>query len=266
MHICSLLENNISIGTLYYAFIHVCICTSAYWYYTHTATAIARSHVIPLCYSLFQTTLTQPVGVIDFRHGVMKKFQADSKAWQDTSSTVPPDLLQKNLTWNYRVCAEGDGKVYVLNTRYMVLHCLDVASRQWAETRQVDTSYIYRAQGAAGTYSNRRLYVSGGTTPAGKSHSTMVSLAVGQGGNSPVAAQQQPDMLYRRSSHGMAGVGGRILVCGGGGDTGQLANSEVFDLGTGTWSRLADMPVAKSDLGLISTATAVFVLGGITRY
>ncbi len=45
-----------------------------------------------------------------------------------------------------------------------------------------------------------------------------------------------------------------------------LANSEVFDLGTRTWSRIADMPEASWEFGLISTATAVFVLGGITRY
>ena len=73
-------------------------------------------------------------------------------------------------------------------------------------------------------------------------------------------------MLYRRSSHRMAGVGGRVLACGGLGQTGGLANSEMFDLGTRTWSRVADMPEASWEFGLISTATAVFVLGGTTRY
>ncbi len=228
-------------------------------------TAIARSHVIPLCYPLLQTTLTQPVGVIDFSHGVLKKFQADSKTWQDNPSTVPRDLLQENLDWPYRVCAEGDGKVYVLNTRDMDLHCLDMASRQWADTRQVDTSY--RARCAAGTYNNGRLYVSGGKSLNGvQRYNTMVSLAVARTSNSPVTVQQQPDMLYRRTSHGMAGVERRILVCGGMEDTAWLANTEVFDLRTGTWSRLADMPVAKTAFSLISTATAVFELGGITRY
>ncbi len=198
----------------------------------------------------------------------MKKFQTDNKNWQDTRSNVPRNLLQENLGWSYRVCAERDGKVYVLNTRDMVLHCLDVASRQWAETRQVDASY--RTWYAAMTYSNTRLYVSGGRFLNSKVvQKTMVSLAVGQGGNSRVSAQRQPDMLYSRRSHGMAGVGGRILVCGGvtdNVDTERLANSEVFDLETGTWSHLTDMPVAKSSLGLIPTATAVFVLGGITRF
>ena len=224
----------------------------------------ARSHVIPLCYSLFQTTLTQPVGVIDFEHGLMRNFQADGKTWQDTPYTVPQNLLQKNLDWSYRVCAEGDGKVYVLNTRDMVLHCLDVASRQWAETRQVDTPY--RAEWAAMTYVNGRLYVSGGNSLDGKSQDTMVSIIVARGGTSPASVQQEPDMLYRRGSHGMAGVGGRVLVCGGLGDTDRLANSEVFNLGTRTWSRITDMPEASNSFGLIPTATAVFVLGGVTRY
>ncbi len=163
------------------------------------------------------------------------------------------------------MCAEGDGKVHVLNTRDMVLHCLDVASRQWTDIRQVDTSY--RAANAAMTYSNGTLYVSGGLFPeSDENQETMVSLAVSRGRTSHVSVQQQPDMLYRRSSHGMAGVEGRILVCGGTGNTDWLATSEVFDLRTGTWSRIADMSVAKSLFGLISTATAVFVLGGSTRY
>ena len=58
-----------------------------------------------------------------------------------------------------------------------------------------------------------------------------------------------------------------ILVFGGMDmDIGPLSKSEMFDLGTGTWSRLADMPVAKSAFGLITTATAVFVLGSVTRH
>ncbi len=216
---------------------------------------------------MFQTTLTQPVGVVDFKHGLVKKFQADSKTWQDTAFTVPRDLCLKNLGWTYRVCAEGGGKVYVLKTQDMILHCLDVASKQWEEARQVDTSY--RARYAAMTYSNGRLYVSGRRSLDGKvTHTTMISLTVAGGGKSLVSVRQEPDMLYRRSSHRMAGVGDRLLVCGGiGGDTDErLANSEVFDLGTRTWSHLLDMSEASWSLSLIPTATAVFVLGGVTRF
>ncbi len=207
----------------------------------------------------------QPVGVIDFQHGVLKTFQADSKTWQDIPSTVPRSLLEENLGWNYRVCAEGHGKVYILNTRGMVLHCLDVASRRWAETRRVDTSY--RARWAAMTYSKGMLYVSGGKSIGGKErYRTMVSIPVDGGAKSSVPANQQPDMLYSRTSHGMAGQGERILVCGGVGESSFLANCEVFDLGIGTWVSLTDMQEARYSFGLVPTATAVFVLGGITRY
>ena len=211
--------------------------------------------------------ITRPVGVLDFDNGIMKEFHADTKTWKETGVTIHQDLWQENLGWIYRVCAEGGGKVYLLNTRDMVLHCLDVASRQWAETRQVDTSY--RAVYAAMTYSNGRLYVSGGRSLDTKvRQNTLVSLIVAGGGKSRVSVQQEPDMLYRRGGHGMAGVGGRVLVCGGvGGDTDiPLASIEVFDLGTRTWTRLTDMPEASWSFGLIPTATAVFVLGGITRY
>ncbi len=226
-------------------------------------TAIATSHGIPFSYSQFQTTLGQTIGVIDFKHGVIKRFQVDSKTWQDTPSTVPKDLLWPYLGWPYRVCAKGGGRIYVLNTRSMVLHCLDMASGQWVEKRQVDTSY--RAQFAAMTYSNGRLYVSGGESLHRQEQNTMVSLSVGGAGNSRVTVQKQPDMLYRRSRHRMAGVGRRILVCCGMGDTSLLANSEVFNLGIGTWSLLTGMPVAK-DFGLIPIASAVFMLGGVTGY
>ncbi len=233
---------------------------------TTTPAATVRP-VVPSKPSL--SSLAQPlgehtVGVINFTKGVVKQFNCKAKTWENTDISIHQDLWQKNLEWAYRVCAEGDGKVYVLNTRDMVLHCLDVASRQWAEKRQVDTPY--RAKWAAMTYVNGRLYVSGGRSLDGNEQDTMVSVIVARGGNSPVSVQQEPDMLYRRTGHGMAGVGGRVLVCGGVGDNDRLANSEVFDLGTRTWSRIADMPEASWSFGLIPTATAVFVLGGITKY
>ena len=214
---------------------------------------------------LFQPTLTKPVGVIDFKNGVIKKFHADRKSWQDaTVFSVSSDLLQKNLEWTNRVCAEGDGQLYILNTRDMVLHCLDVASKQW-EKREVYTSY--RAKWAAMTYINEILYVSGGLDlNARVKYRTMLSLAVAGGGQSHLSVKRQADMLYGRSEHGMAGVGRMVLVCGGGGDSTYLANSEGFDLETGAWSRLADMPIAKSAMSLVSTGTAVFVLGGVTEY
>ncbi len=208
--------------------------------------------------------------MIDFRRGIVKEFRPHRKTWHIADSTMFPvdqDLCEENLDCTYRVCAEGDGKVYVLNTQDMILHCLNVASRQWAETRQVGTSY--RARFAAMTYSNGRLYVSGGRSLDTKvRQNTLVSLIVAGGGKSRVSVQQEPDMLYGRCGHGMAGVGGRVLVCGGvGEDTDdRLANSEVFDLETRTWSRLPDMPEASWNFGLIPTATAVFVLGGVTRF
>ena len=214
---------------------------------------------------LFQTTLTRPVGVIDFQHGVIKKFHADKKTWQDTATfSVPSDLLQKKLEWTNRVCAEGDRKVYILDTRDMVLHCLDVARKEW-NNRQVDTPY--RAKWAAMTYVNGILYVSGGLDLNTRvKYRTMLSMAVAGGDQFPLSVKRQRDMLYRRSEHGMAGVGRMVLVCGGGGDSTYLANSEGFDLETGAWSRLADMPIAKSAMSLVSTGTAVFVLGGVTEY
>ncbi len=204
---------------------------------------------------------------MDFERGLMKDFQADSKMWQEPSH-VPGNLLQDSLSWSYRLCAEGDGKVYVLNTQRRFLRCLDVVSRQWTDTRHLDT--LYRARWAAMTYNNGRLYVSGGRSIDRKLlYSTMFSITVARRGKPNVDIQvwKESDMFYGRTSHGMGTVGDRLLVCGGREDTGnRLANCEVFDLRTNTWTKIADMPIARSSFGLVSTATAVFVLGGIARY
>ncbi len=68
--------------------------------------------------------ITQPVGVLDFYNGIMKEFHADAKTWNQTDVTIHKDLWEENLDWTYRVCAEGDGKVYVLNTREMILRSM----------------------------------------------------------------------------------------------------------------------------------------------
>ncbi len=212
-----------------------------------------------------QATPTQQIGVLDFQFGMFTKFRPDTKKWKGPGYAVPSGLWQKNLDWSYRICVEGNGKVYVLNTRDMVLYWLDVASRQWVEPRQVNTSY--RAKWAAMTYSKGRLYVSGGQSLDGKvAQNIMLSVLVTGRGNSSVSVQREPDMLYVRYSHGMAGVGEKLLVCGVVRDIDRLPKSEIFDLGARTWSNLADMPVAIWDFGLITTATAVFVLGGVTRF
>ncbi len=201
--------------------------------------------------------------MFDFAQGAVKEFRPDRKVWQKSAFTFPRNLRHKNLDPNQRVCAEGNGTVYILNTRDMVLHCLDVASRQWTKTRQVDSSYT--AKSPAMAYENGRLYVSGGVSLNTRARQkTMISLAVAGDMGSVVTVQQHPDMLYRRDGHSMAGAGGRVLVCGGMGDTSRLANCEVFELRTGIWSRLFDMPVATSYCCLIPTTTDVFVLGGIT--
>ncbi len=203
--------------------------------------------------------------MIDFDNGVIKEFRADNKTWQQIGTTVPPTLSQRHLDWSYRPCAEGDGRVYVLNTKHGVLHCLDLASRRWVETRQLESTYM--AQYAAITYNGGRLYVSGGLSLDGEEeYNAMCSLKVARGKKSHVRMKKEPEMLYRRISHKMVGVGNRVLVCGGLNDAGRVASSEMFDMVTGTWSRLADMPVASSNFGLIPTASAVYVLGGVTEF
>ncbi len=172
-----------------------------------------------------------------------------------------------DLEWCSRVCAEGDGKVYVVDTRAMTLYLLDLASLAWKDELQIDI--CYRAEYAAMTYSNARLYISGGDTVGGDIvtiQNRMISLTIHGAGKSRVPAQNERGMLYSRVGHRMAGVPGRILVCGGVGDTGRrLAKCEVFDLATSAWSHIADMPQPSADFTLIPNSTNLFLLGGIKR-
>ncbi len=205
------------------------------------------------------------VGIINFWHGVLKKFQLDAREWEAFESNIPQELCEKNLSWIYRVCTHGKGKVYVVNTKDMEFQCLDVASNRWCGIKQLDTGY--RAQYAAMAYCDGRIYISGGRALDGKLiHKTLVSLPAREDMDACVAVQQESEMLYRRDSHQMTGVANKVLVCGGARHTGRLAVNEVYDVATRCWSRLADLPEPSQNLGLIPTPVATFVLGGVTRY
>ena len=64
--------------------------------------------------SLVQPLGEHTVGVINFVSGVVKQLKCGAKTWENTDISLHPDLLPQNLDWTYRLCAEGDGKVYVL--------------------------------------------------------------------------------------------------------------------------------------------------------
>ncbi len=211
-------------------------------------------------------TKSKEIGVINFRHGVVKKFHTDTMTWDDIGY-VPGGILKGKLTWNYRVCAEGDGKVYVLDTKNMHLDCLDMATMQWKDTRPVDTSY--RVKYSAMAYCNGKLYLTGGKSvgPEQEIMSNTLSLMVHAPRKSGVLVQEEPNMIYRRNIHQMVAVAGKILVCGGQGSKGPLSQNEMFHLATRTWSRWHDLPEASCSCCLVPNGTnSMFALGGVKRF
>ena len=204
------------------------------------------------------------VGVIDFTRGVLKTFRSRTffTCWK-VIGPVPKELQSDTLHRSYRVCAEGDGKVYVLQTKDMILYCLDVTSRRWGNGLPVDTTY--RSQAACMVYCKGRLYISGGRALNGdETYSIMLSLAI-KTGMSPISVQQEQPMAYARCEHQMACVDGEVLVCGGRSGHSALATCEVFEPSTRTWAELIRNPKACSAPGLVSTGDGVYVLGGVKQ-
>ncbi len=82
------------------------------------------------------------MGAIDFAKGTLKTFICYSffKYWK-VIGFIPKELQSNMLQYHYRVCAEGGGDVYVVNTRDMILYCFNLASKQWGTGIQIDTTY-----------------------------------------------------------------------------------------------------------------------------
>ncbi len=183
----------------------------------------------------------------------------------DHIGSLPGDFYTCNFLWLYRVFAEAGDKVFVVNTKDMILYGLHVQTKVWEVPQKVDT--IHAVQYAAMAFCSGRLYITGGETIGGKStEKSMISLNVDKEGKSSVSAQTEPDMKYRRSEHSMVCVDGKVVVCGGMDDSVPLATCEVFDPVTAHWSYLTDLPKAGWAVGLIHTDTAMFVAGGATQY
>ncbi len=214
---------------------------------------------------ILQAPMPGEVGAIDFMEGALKTFPGHSfsERW-DVHGSVPNELHSNMLEYHFRVCAEGDGSVYVINTRDMILYCLDVAGRQWGNGIQIDTTYS--AQFAAMAYSNGSLYISGGRAISGKeTYETMLSLMVNRD-ISHILVQQEPGMAYARCEHQMACVDGNVMVCGGRDGQSMLATCELFCPSTRTWEQLTWDTEARCSPGMVSTPNGLYVLGGILGY
>ncbi len=206
------------------------------------------------------------MGAIDFAEGVLKTFipSRASEPWKVIGS-VPNELHSVMLGYCFRVCAGEADNVYVVNTRDMILYCLDVANKQWGKGIQVNTSYRLRA--AAMSYCKGRLYICGGCSlNRKKPYRTMLSLVVKRGSMPRVPLQQEPKMIYARYEHQMACVNGNLLVCGGRNVQNMLATCERFCPSTRRWEQFTQSPEALSSTGLVPTNDGLYVLGGVTGY
>jgi hypothetical protein len=65
----------------------------------------------------------------------------------------------------------------------------------------------------------------------------------------------------------MAGIGGRLFLCGGvtrrGREKQDLCSVEVFDVGTGTWGVACDLPSARRSATAVAVHGNLFLIGGL---
>ncbi len=212
--------------------------------------------------------MAQRVGAIDFREGVLKTFNCRYffRYW-NAIGYVPKELHSKTIDWKYRVCAEGGGSVYVVDTGDMIFYCLCLATKQWEKGIQIDTTH--RTQCAAMAYCKGRLYISGGESFNGhRTYNTVLSLVVKEDKMPMIRVQKEPHLLYRRCEHKMACLDGKVVVCGGRKGNSTVTTCEIFYPSTHSWVQISPLPEPRRNfgLGLVSTANGMYVLGGVTGY
>ena len=73
---------------------------------------------------------------------------------------------------------------------------------------------------------------------------------------------QMAPMPVARSGFQAVTVGGKIVVVGGEGPAGTIAQVDELDPATGRWSHLPDLPMARHGLGLVATGPLVLAIDG----
>jgi len=71
-------------------------------------------------------------------------------------------------------------------------------------------------------------------------------------------------MLTERGDHGIAEINGEIYVIGGYNENGNLANNEVYNIFSDTWSTKMDMPTPRSSFSIFVYQNKIYCTGGIT--
>jgi len=71
-------------------------------------------------------------------------------------------------------------------------------------------------------------------------------------------------MPTERGDHGVAELNGKIFVIGGQNEDGYLANNEVYDIITDTWSVKASIPTPRSSFAIAIHQNKIYCIGGIT--
>jgi len=155
-----------------------------------------------------------------------------------------------------------DGKLYVIGgwadffqTPLDVVYELDPAQGSWTPKSPMPTP---RGSPAAAALDGR-IYVAGGWPTANARDFAVYDPATD-------AWQTLPDLPSGRNHLGLAAADGRIFAVGGRTDlqagVGNVADVDVYDPASGTWSTAAPLPRARGGIASVGAGRWVFAFGG----
>ncbi|XP_051998660.1 kelch-like protein 41a [Xyrauchen texanus] len=133
--------------------------------------------------------------------------------------------------------------------------CYDVNKMKWMETKKLPL----RIHGHCVISQNGLVYCIGGKTDENKTINKMFAYNHKKSEWKELAAMKTPRSMFGAVVHK-----GKIIVVGGANEDGLLSSCEAYDFGTNKWETLPEFAQERSSVNLVSTAGALYALGGFT--
>ncbi|XP_051566868.1 kelch-like protein 41a [Myxocyprinus asiaticus] len=133
--------------------------------------------------------------------------------------------------------------------------CYDVDKMKWMETKKLPL----RIHGHSVISQNGLVYCIGGKTDENKTINKMFAYNHKKSEWKELAAMQTPRSMFGAVVHK-----GKIIVVGGANEDGLLASCEAYDCETNKWETFPEFAQERSSVNLVSTAGALYAVGGFT--
>ncbi|KAM8871737.1 kelch-like protein 41b [Synchiropus picturatus] len=147
------------------------------------------------------------------------------------------------------------GKDLQTNESLDTVMCFDTEKLKWSETKKLPL----KIHGHAVVSHKGLIYCIGGKTDDNKALNKMFVYNHKQAEWRELAAMKTPRSMFAAAVHN-----GKIIVAGGVNEDGLSASCEIYDFATNKWEPFAEFPQERSSVNLVSTAGALYAVGGFT--